>query len=93
MHMRCILIFLFLGNSRMQMMSSKNRDIAEERMISLIEGVIFSLKSQKKSLVLDQTMIGLIHPHLWWTHFAEISFTINQSTLLFQPAHIGMKIA
>ena len=55
----------------------------------VMEGVLFSLKSQNKSLVLDQPMIGLIHPCIWQTHFAESCFTIY-STHLWQPTHMMM---
>ena len=92
MHMRCILIVLFLRNFGIQMMSSKHMDISRERMNFLMEGVLFSVKSQKISLMLDHPMMGLMHPHFWWTYFAEVCFTINQSTLLVQQEHIGMKI-
>ena len=92
MHMRCILIFLCLKNFGMQMMSSRHMEIAWERLIFLMEGVLFSMKSKKNSLVLYHPMMGLMHPHLWWTHFAESCFTINYSTHLWQPTHIGMKI-
>ena len=76
----------------MQRMSSKHMPITRERMNFLMEGVMFSVKSQKISLMLDQLMMGLMHPLLWWAHFAKVCFTINQSTLLVQQAHIGMKI-
>ena len=74
------------------MMSSKHMDIALERINFLMEGVLFSVTSQKNSLVLDHPMMGLMHPHPWWAHFAEVCFTINQSTLLVQQVQIGMKI-
>ena len=74
-HETCILKFLFLRNFGMQMMSYNHMVIARERMTFLMEGVLFSVKSQNKSLVLYHSMMGLMHPHLWWKHFAEICFT------------------
>ena len=62
---RCILNFLWLRNFGMQRMSSKHMLVSQERMTFLMEGVLFSVKSQKRFLVLDQPMMGLMHPHLW----------------------------
>ena len=56
------------------MMTSKHMPIARERMNFLMEGVLFLVKSQKRYLVLDQPMMGLMHPHLWWAHFAEVCY-------------------